>query len=248
MIPRVRSAGVALLAALAVASPCLAGEGMGRGRGAIGGQIGGSRFWADGDYSEGAKSRFAFSGHFRYVVTPHLRWQISPGFTWSGYSGSVAAPVADGNFPQDVTKRTNIALLLPMTLELQYLVHTKKWHYHVGAGPGFYRVWLENRRILLVDPVSFNKHQNISPGVTGEVGVERFIKELKSTSIELTVTTHWVFTPSDSVPKVVPPPPRFPSGYNSFLAATEIRLGANYYFDMSRLRRHTTALPPTSKR
>lgn len=249
MIPRVRSASIALLAVLAVASPCLAGEGMSPGRGAIGGQLGGSFFWADADYSEGAKSRPAFSGHYRYVINPRFRWQIGPGFTWSGYSGSVPMPVPDGNFPQDVTKRTNLTLLLPVSFQLQYLIHTKKWHYHLGAGPGVYRVWIENRRILLVDPESFNKHRGLYAGMTGEVGVERFIKTLPSTSLEASVATHWVFTPSDEVPPATgSPPPQFPSGYNSSLAATEFRIGANYYFDMSRLRRKTTALPPTSRR
>jgi hypothetical protein len=239
MIPRVRSASIALLVMLAVASPCLAGEGMGPGRGAIGGQLGGSLFWADGDYSEGAKSRPALSGHYRYVINRRLRWQISPGFTWSGYSGSVPMPVPDGNFPQDVTKRTNLTLLLPVSFQLQYLIHTGKWHYHVGAGPGVYRVWIENRRILLVDPMSLAKHRGLYPGMTGEVGVERFLKALPSTSLEACVATHWVFADGDG---------QFPLGYNSFLAATEVRIGANYYFDMSRLRRKTTALPPTSRR
>ena len=91
MIPRVRSAGIALCAVLAVASPCLAAEGMAPGRGAIGGQLGGSSFWADADYSEGSRSRLAFSGHYRYVINSRLRWQVSPGFTWSGYSGTVPA-------------------------------------------------------------------------------------------------------------------------------------------------------------
>lgn len=239
MIPSVRSARIALLAVLAVASPCLAGEGMSPGRGAIGGQLGLSRFWADADYSEGASSRPAFSGHFRYVISPRFRWQISPGLTWSGYSSSVAMPVPDGNFPQDVTKNTNLTLLLPMSFELQYLMHTKKWHYHVGAGPGVYRIWIENRRIPLVDPVSFVTHRGLYAGVTGEVGVERFIKTLPSTSVEACVATHWVFAQRDE---------KFPSGYNSFLAATEVRVGANYYFDMSRLARKSTALPQTSSR
>ena len=57
MIPRVRTAGIALLAVLAVAPPCLAAVGMVPGRGAIGGQLGGSLFWAEGDYSKGAKPR-----------------------------------------------------------------------------------------------------------------------------------------------------------------------------------------------
>jgi hypothetical protein len=239
MIPHVRSAGMALLAVLAFAPSCLAAGGMGPGRGAIGGQLGGSLFWADGDYSEGAKARLAFSGHYRYVVNNRFRWQVGPGFTWTGYSGSVAMPVPDGHFPQDVSKRTNLTLLLPVSFQLQYLAHTKKWHYHVGAGPGVYRVWIENRRILLLDPVTFEKHQRLHPGVTGEVGVERFLRQLPSTSVEACVTTHWVFADGDG---------KYPTGYNNFLAATEVRVGANYYFDMSRLRGKQIKLPPTSPR
>ena len=239
MIRCVRSAGIALLAVLAVAPPCLAAAGMGPGRGAIGGQLGGSLFWADGDYSEGAKPRLAFSGHYRYVMNNRFRWQVGPGFTWSGYSGSVAMPVPDGHYPQDVAKRTNLTLLLPVTFQLQYLVHTKKWHYHVGAGPGVYRVWIENRRILLLDPVTFEKHRNLFAGVTGEVGAERFLRQLPSTSVEACVATHWVFADGNG---------KFPTGYNSFLAATELRIGANYYFDMARLRQRSTRLPPTSVR
>jgi len=238
MIPSVRSAGIVLLAVLALAPPCLAGEGMGPGRGAIGGQFGGSRFWADGDYSEGAQSRFAFSGHFRYVINRRFRWQVSPGFTWSGYSGSVAMPVPDGNAPQDVTKENNLALLLPMTFQLQYLFHPGKWHFHLGAGPGVYRVWVENRRIVLIDPVSFVRHRGLHPGVTGEFGVERFLRQLPSTSVEATVATHWVF--SEDLKS-------FPLGYNTHLAATELRIGANYYFDMNRLTRKPEQLPSSAK-
>ena len=237
MIPRVRSAGIVLSAVLAVASPCLAGEGMGRGRGAIGGQLGGSTFWADGDYSEGAKPRLAFSGHFRYVINNRLRWQVSPGFTWSGYSGAIPMPVPDGHFPGQTAKRTNLTLLLPMTFEMQYLLHRGKWHYHVGVGPGAYRVWIENQRILLIDPVSFVKHRALHAGVSGEIGVERFLKALPSTSVEACVATHWVFAQRDA---------DYPSGYNSFLAATEFRIGASYYFDMSRLKRQKSS--PSSGR
>ncbi len=238
MIPRVRSASIALLAVLAVASPCLAGEGMTPGRGAIGGQFGGSLFWADGDYSEGASPRLAFSGHYRYVMSRSLRWQISPGFTWTGYSSSVPMPVPDGHFPGETSKGTNLTLLLPMTLELQYLLHRGKWHYHVGAGAGVYRVWIENRRIVLIDPVSFVLHRRLHPGVTGEIGVERFLKSLPSTSVEACVATHWVFAERDQ---------DYPLGYNSFLAVTEVRIGANYYFDMSRLKRKPVQTQKSSR-
>ena len=238
MIPRVRSAGIALCAVLAVASPCHAAEGMGPGRGAIGGQIGGSFFWADADYSEGSKSRFAFSGHYRYVINNRLRWQVSPGFTWSGYSGAVQAPVPDGRFPGETSKRTNLTLLLPMTFEMQVLLHLGKWHYHLGAGPGAYRVSVENRHNVLLDPVTLVKHVGLHPGVSGEIGVERFIKSMPSTSVEACVATHWVFAENNQ---------DFPSGYNSFLAATEVRIGANYYFDMSRLKKKPDQLPPSAR-
>jgi phosphoribosylformimino-5-aminoimidazole carboxamide ribotide isomerase len=168
---------------------------------------------ADADYSEGASSRPAFAGHFRYVVSPHFRWQISPGFTWSGYSSKLKMPVPDGNFPADTQKSTNLVLLLPMTFQLQYLVHTKRWHYHLGAGPGVYRLWIENERVPLVDPVSFFRHQGLYAGVSGELGVERFVRALPSTSVEACVASHWVFAQRDD---------QFPTGYNSFLAATEV--------------------------
>jgi hypothetical protein len=238
MIPRVRSAGIALLAMLALASPCLAGEGMGPGRGAIGGQIGGSKFWADQDYSEGSSPRLAFSGHYRYVVNRWLRWQVSPGFTWSGYSGSVTAPVPDGRFPGETSKGSNLVLLIPVSFQAQYLLHSGKWHYHLGAGPGVYRVWIQNHRLVLIDPVSFVKHRKLHPGVSAELGAERFLKSLPSTSIEATVATHLVFSHNEE---------DYPVGYNSNLVATELRIGANYYFDMSRLKRQPSS-PPLPRR
>ena len=132
-----------------------------------------------------------------------------------------------------------VALLLPMTFELQYLLHRGKWHYHLGAGPGVYRVWVENRRYVLKDPISFVPHRKLHPGVTGEIGVERFIKSMPSTSVEACVATHWVFAQDDEA---------YPAGYNSFLAATEIRIGANYYFDMSRLAKKEPEKLPSSAR
>ena len=182
MIPSVRSAGIALFAGLATASPCLAAVGMAPGRGAIGGQIGASYFWAQDDYSEGAEVRFAFSGNFRYVFKPWGRWQISPGFTWAGYSEGTPIAVGDGHHPEDEDKSNNLTLLLPMTAQFQYLHHTKKWHYHLGVGGGFYRVWVENHREVLIDPVTFEKHPKAHGGLTGGLGRARVPKKLPSSS------------------------------------------------------------------
>ena len=242
MLHRLRWASIAFIAVLAVAPPCLAAQGMGPGRGGIGGQIGGSRFWADADYSEGAQARPAFSGHFRYMMSNHLRWQISPGFTWAGYSSSVLTPVADDSdprFPGIGPKKTNLTLLLPVSLQLQYLVHRGRWHYHLGAGPGVYRVWIENRRRVLVDPISFKAHRGLYSGVSGEIGFEHFLKTLPSTSLELGIATNWVFAQRND---------QFPSGYNSFLAATEVKIGGNFYFDTSRLKRKSKEPLPAGRR
>src|SRR5262249_42373543 len=119
------------------------------------------------------------------------------------------------------------------------LAHQGKWHYHLGAGPGAYRVSVENRHNVLIDPTTLVKHVGLFAGVSGEVGVERFIGSMPSTSGEATGATHWVFAQKDKA---------FPSGYNSYLAATEVRIGANYYFDMSRLaKKKPEQLPPSAK-
>jgi hypothetical protein len=234
MIPRVRTASIALFAVLAVASPCLATVGMAPGRGAIGGQVGGSVFWGGEDYSEGAKTRPALSAHYRYVINNRFRWQVGPGFTWAGYSKAVPMPVHDIAKPLDYWKNTNLTLVLPVSFQLQAMFHTKKWHYHAGAGPGVYRVWVENRREQLKDPVTFNVHSGLYAGFTAEAGVERFLKSLPSTSVEASLASHWIAAQRDA---------KFPSGYNSSLRVTELRVGANYYFDMGRLGKKSTALP-----
>ena len=98
---------------------------------------------------------------------------------------------------------------------------------------------VENRHNVLIDPVTLVRHIGLYPGVTGEVGVERFLSSMSSTSVEACVATHWVFAQKDE---------DFPSGYNSLLAATEIRIGANYYFDMSRLaKKKPEELPPSAR-
>ena len=234
MIPRVRTAGIALFAVLAVASPCLAAVGMAPGRGAIGGQVGGSLFWGGKDYSDGARTRPALSAHYRYVVNNRLRWQVNGGFTWSGYSSGVPLPFHDPRYPQDYWKGKVLTLLVPVSFQVQGLFHTKKWHYHVGAGPGVYRVLVENRRVKLQDPKSLELHGGLYAGFTAEVGVERFIRTLPSTSVEACVATHWVSSQRNA---------KFPSGFNSSLGVTEVRIGANYYFDMGRLGKKSTALP-----
>lgn len=232
MIPRFRCVSVALPALLTVATACFAAEpGYVAHKGGVGGGIGYSRFVEDADYSQDAAGRFSFSGSFRYVMSKRLRWQVSPGFTWSAYRGGSIAPYLDPRFPSDVTltgapkKEETLTLLVPVSAQLQLTMRRGWWLYHFGAGPGVYRVWVENHREVLQDPVSKNHHRGLYPGVAAELGAERFLRGLTTTSVEGVVTGHLIFAERDD---------QFPSGYNSNLLPIDVRLCVNYYFDMMR--------------
>jgi hypothetical protein len=205
------------------------------GRAAVGVAAGVGTFIADGDYSEGAQPRIASIGVFRYIMSPRFRAQISPGHTWTAYTQNTAAPFRDPNFPADSLKDEYLTQLVPVTLQLQVMFPRGRWIYHVGAGPGLYRVWVQNRRKVLKDPVSKVLHRGLYLGATGQIGAERFLASLPSTSVEFTATGHWVFAEDDE---------GFLSGFNSFLANVDLKVGVNYYFTLPKGRPNST-LPPT---
>jgi len=244
MSARVRWSSIASLAVLAVAAPCLAADavtptGMAPGRGGIGGQVGGSYFYMADDYSAGAQPRMAFAGNFRFMMSHTMRFQFSPGFLWSAYTNKEPVPFTDPNFPEDTSKSEYLTQMVPVSVQLQYLIHSGTWHYHLGAGPGGYRLWVENHRKVLKDPVTKKLHRGTYLGLTGEVGVERFLKALPSTSIEATTATHFVFATRDD---------QFPSGYNSNVGALELRLGVNYYFDLHKEKaKPSETVPPATR-
>jgi|GEM_PF-1970393 len=203
---------------------------------AIGGLVGGAGMFADTDYSNtrtpsgefgdrDASPRFAFYANFRYSLTPWLRWQVSPGFFWVGYDHASPLPFQDTNNPDDTTKEKVLTLVLPVSAQLQWTPQRGPWLYHVGAGPGVYRVWVENRRKVIKDPITKVQHKGFYPGVSGQIGVERFLKAQPSTALEVSIASHWAFATR---------PDQFPSGFNSSLLGVEFRIGANYYFDTSR--------------
>ena len=237
MIPRASWVSVVLGARLSVATLSHAQEaGYGPGRGGVGGQMGGSVMLGEEDYSKAAGSRFAFSGHFRYAITPWLRWQISPAFTWTGYDDQELAPFRDPNFPNDSTKANYLTLVLPMSAQLQLTMRRGQWLSYAGAGPGVYRVWIQNRRKVLEDPVSRKLHRGLYPGATAQAGIERFLKSLPNTSVELSVDAHYVFAER---------PEQFPSGWNSKLLNAGIRIGGNYYFTPNPPKKPDAGVPGT---
>lgn len=232
MIPRFRCVSVALAALLTVASVCLAAEpGYVPGKGGVGGGLGYSKLVQDADYSQDAAGRLAFSGAFRYVMSKRLRWQVSPGFEWSAYNVGTLAPFIDPAFPGDTTfagdpiKDHMLTLVAPVSVQLQLTQRRGWWLYHFGAGPGIYRVWIENHRKVLEDPVSKRRHRGPYLGATVELGAERFLRGLTTTSIEGVIAGHLIFAQRDA---------QFPRGFNSNLLPFDVRLCVNYYFDMTR--------------
>ena len=247
MILRVGPVSGAVFALLTGFSLCWAAEpGYAPGRAAIGGLIGGSQLFADTDYSNtrtpsgefgdrDAEPRFAFSGNFRYVINSWLRWQVSPGFFWAGYDHKSQMPFEDPNYPGDETKEHLITLVLPVSAQVQATGQRGPWLYHAGGGPGVYRVWVENRRKVLKDPVTKRLHKGFYPGMTGQIGVERFFKAMPSTAMEVSAAGHWAF--ADRLEQ-------FPSGFNSAVLGVEFRVGANYYFDLRRSEKKKSENPP----
>jgi hypothetical protein len=216
---------VVFVATLTAISACLAADtGFAPGRGSIGGQLGGALIAADADYSEGAAPRFGFAATFRYVMTPSFRWQVSPGYFWNAYANDHAAPFLDPNFPADSVKNEYLTQVIPMSLQLQFAVSRGKWIYHAGAGPGLYRVWVQNRRKVLKDPDTFKLHRGIYPGASAEIGAERFLTALPNVSIQVVADGHIVFAERNE---------QFTSGFNSNLLGVGVRAGANYYFDLA---------------
>ena len=230
MITRVRLASAVMLLLLASAAVSFAQapdstaghSGARPGRGAIGGLVGGSWILAGQDYSDGAQPRFSLTGNFRYVISRRLRWQVSPLFTWSAYSTGTASPFIDPNFPAERTKDAYLTQAVGANGQLQLMGGKSNWNWHLGAGPGVYRVVVQNHRKVLKDPVSKDLHQGAYLAGTVEFGVERFLKVLDNTSLEWTVAYHAILAQRDD---------QFPSGFNGMPQLAEFRVGGNYYFD-----------------
>lgn len=243
MISRARGAFFVLAAMLLAAPVCFAADadsaaakprsGYAPGRGSVGVQFGGGSFVSGGDYQAGSQfARLAFAAHYRYVISPSLRWQVSPYMTWAAYQSSEPAPFSDPNFPADLTKDQHLAILAGGSGQLQWVAGSDPWRWHVGAGPALYRVWVQNRRKVLKDPVTFRLHQGLYLGAAAEVGVERFLKALPNTSLEFTLGAHTAFAKRDD---------QFPSGYNDSPVVVDARFGAHYYYDFKRKKPDTPA-------
>lgn len=233
MNSRSRLASVVALVLLATASvshaqkaDSVATQGPLPGRGGIGGQVGSSYILSDGDYSDGAQPRLSLAGHFRYVINKRWGWQASPYFTWNGYVSRVNAPFTDLNFPsQGTSKQFYLTQVLGVAGQIQFYGGTGRQRWHIGAGPSVYRVVIQNHRKVVEDPVSHELHSATHLGASAEFGIERFLKKLPNTSLELTLAGHTAFAQDDV---------KWVSGWNGSPTLAEVRLGGNYYYDFRR--------------
>lgn len=196
--------------------------------GAIGFQVGLSRFAAGGDYSKGASPRLSISGSYRYVASPAWGWQVSPYFTWTGYVSTTHMPfdlTTDVHGRPFYTSDGSHYLTQMVGADGQLLRFKAKGAnvWHVGFGPGIYRVVVQRDRDVVKDTVSTKLHQGTYLGLTAEVGVEHFLGALKSTSLEYTLGWHMAYAKRDD---------QFPTGFNAHPQVFEARFGAHYYFDL----------------
>jgi hypothetical protein len=263
MIQCARGVSIALAALLTSASACFsanapaasakadqAGSANAPGTASLGGGLGGSYFLADADYTQArdgggtgrgiwgsrdAAARFAFAGNLRYVMSRHFRWQVSPGFLWSGYSGDGKVPFRTAVSPDDSLRKHLLTLMMPVSFQIQLLQHGKSWLWHEGLGPGIYRVWVEQNRRFVKDPVTERVHRGFYPGGSLEVGAEHFLRNLTAVSLEFSVESHFVFAQRND---------QFPSGFNSNLWTVEARFGANYHFNPMQLRKPASKAAP----
>ena len=154
MISRVHWAGAAALVLMSFATASFAADSLSvyrPGRGSLGGQIGGSMFLADQDYSQSraanggfdgrdSRPRFGLQANFRYLMSPSWRWQISPGYTWTGYNAKSPIPFTDPNYPNDRTKEKILTQVMPVSGQLQFVHRIGNWYAHLGAGGNVSRV------------------------------------------------------------------------------------------------------------
>ena len=129
-------------------------------------------------------------------------------------------------------------MLIPVSAQLQMTWGKRPWLYYLGAGPGIYRIWVEHRRKVLRDPVSLRLHRGTYLGGSAELGVERFLRSLPNTSVEISLTQHYANATRDD---------QFPAGWNSSLGALALRVGGNYYFE-PRLKKEPEKLPKSSRK
>lgn len=219
-----------LVAGLAIL-PTRASAEYGPGKGSLGGTLGVPFLFATQEMRAGQEPRLMGKAHFQYVFTPSMRLSLRAGWGWHHFSGDEPAPYPypSDNSTQsasvyDSTRVDQLTTWVPVTAAL---VHTGNldaagnWKWFGGAGLGMYWFNIMNDRRTIKDPVTLKAVSNVSPGATGELGVEYFLPASKNVSFEWTGTANYLFETNGG---------KYPSGFSGRHGFVDLSFGVNIYF------------------
>lgn len=221
-----RLLALAILALGVAVVPYSAKAQYGSERGSLGATIGVPFFVTDSDMKTGLRPRLMFKYHFGYVITESWRFSTRGGFGWTGYS-DVPAPFplqqCCGN-PPDLTKGDQLSTVMPFTFTMDY-THSlsESWMLFAGLGPGLYYLNLKNDRKTIHDPVTYERFNWWSPGVSLEAGGEFFFPTNRNVSLEFMSTYNYIFSSDED---------SYPSGYNGNHSFVDFNFGVNVYFGL----------------
>jgi hypothetical protein len=205
---------LATVAVLIVSLASLAGAGEITGRGSLGAALGTMKWTADDETSREAQWRPTMQGVFRYAFTPRLEAQLQSGFGWSSYA----------------LRGDTVTVVIPTTIGLNYRLNpAAQYIYRVGAGAGIYawRVTDNAKTSYYVSPPGdpdeiVEAREGGDPGVYAEFGVERFMAEHVTASVD--VAYHMIFSKND----------RLRDGWKDNDAFAAARVGVHYYFSLTK--------------
>jgi len=194
------------------------------GKGSVGGTIGFPIILATGELKQGQMPRLMGKANFQYVINKDWRTSFKFGYGWFGWSDKFNAPfiLQAAEAGGDTTKGDQLLILNPFTATMQYTHElSKNWLAWVGAGPGVYRVNIQNDHRTIYDPVTHERFKFGSFGVSGTAGAEYFIPANKNVSLLGSATIDYLFNSNTE---------KYPSGYSGKYMFMDLSIGVNVYF------------------
>lgn len=215
---------LAALAAGLVAFPSVVQAQYAPGKGSLGGSLGVPEILATGELKRGQRPRMIGKLHFQYVMANDWRLSLRGGFGWLGWSDKQPAPfVLQAEQPGgDATRGDQLLIFNPFTAAI---TRTQKlsgsWQAFLGAGPGAYRINIQNDHRTIFDPVTHDRYKFGSFGLSGEGGAEYFLPANRNVSLEGVASIHYLFDDHKD---------RYPSGYSGKHIFSDLSIGVNVYF------------------
>ena len=200
---------LATVAVLFLSLASVASAGDVTGRGSLGAAIGLMKWTADDETSRDSQWRPLMQGVFRYAFRPNLEAQFQSWFGWSSYA----------------LRGDTVTVVVPSTIGLNYRFNpASRDVFRVGAGGGVYawRVTEKSDTSYFISPSDgiVEKREGAAPGIYAEVGVERFMSEHVTASLDLSY--HMMFSKND----------RLKDGWGDNDAFAALRVGVHYYFPL----------------